>query len=280
MLCNAKGARINYIDTDDNGYLNLESFSDYLKDGGKTKLVSLSHMSNVLGTIYPVKEIIKIAHEKSIPVVLDGAQSVPHMETDVQDADCDFLAFSAHKMLGPTGVGILYVKKEILESMPPFITGGDMIKEVHKDNTVFNDLPYRFEGGTPNIADVIGFNSSIEYLNGIGMKNIREHETDLTKYLYNNIKDIKGIKIYGPESIKDRGGLISFNIDGVHPHDCATILNDFGIAIRSGHHCAQVLMEKLDIVASSRASIYIYNTKEEIDIFVDALNHVRRILKV
>jgi cysteine desulfurase / selenocysteine lyase len=280
MLCNAKGAKINYTDTDDNGYLNLESFSNHIKEGGKTKLISLSHMSNVLGTIYPVKEIIKIAHEKSIPVVLDGAQSVPHMETDVQDTDCDFLAFSAHKMLGPTGVGVLYVKKEILESMPPFITGGDMIKEVHKNNTVFNDLPYRFEAGTPNVADVIGFNASLEYLNGIGMKNIREHETDLIKYLYNNIKDIKNIKIYGPENIKDRGGLISFNIDGVHPHDCATILDDFGIAIRSGHHCAQVLMEKLDIVASSRASVYIYNTKEEVDIFVDALNHVRRILKV
>jgi cysteine desulfurase/selenocysteine lyase len=280
MLCDAKGARINYMDTDDNGYLNLESLSNYLNDKGKTKLISLSHMSNVLGTIYPVKEIIKIAHEKSIPVVLDGAQSVPHMETDVQDTDCDFLAFSAHKMLGPTGVGILYVKKEILESMPPFITGGDMIKEVHKNNTVFNDLPYRFEGGTPNIADVIGFNASIEYLNGIGMKNIREHETDLVKYLYDSIKDIKNIKIYGPEIIKDRGGLVSFNIDGVHPHDCATILNDFGVAIRSGHHCAQVLMEKLDIVASSRASLYIYNTKEEVDIFVDALNDVRRILKV
>jgi cysteine desulfurase/selenocysteine lyase len=280
MLCDAKGARINYMDTDDNGYLNLESLSNYLDDKGKTKLISLSHMSNVLGTIYPVKEIIKIAHEKSIPVVLDGAQSVPHMETDVQDTDCDFLAFSAHKMLGPTGVGILYVKKEILESMPPFITGGDMIKEVHKNNTVFNDLPYRFEGGTPNIADVIGFNASIEYLNGIGMENIREHEIDLIKYLYDSIKDIKNIKIYGPEIIKDRGGLVSFNIDGVHPHDCATILNDFGVAIRSGHHCAQVLMEKLDIVASSRASLYIYNTKEEVDIFVDALNDVRRVLKV
>jgi cysteine desulfurase/selenocysteine lyase len=280
MLCDAKGARINYMDTDDNGYLNLESLSNYLDDKGKTKLISLSHMSNVLGTIYPVKEIIKTAHEKSIPVVLDGAQSVPHMETDVQDTDCDFLAFSAHKMLGPTGVGILYVKKEILESMPPFITGGDMIKEVHKNNTVFNDLPYRFEGGTPNIADVIGFKASIEYLNGIGMENIREHETDLMKYLYDSIKDIKNIKIYGPEIIKDRGGLVSFNIDGVHPHDCATILNDFGVAIRSGHHCAQVLMEKLDIVASSRASLYIYNTKEEVDIFVDALNDVRRVLKV
>jgi cysteine desulfurase / selenocysteine lyase len=283
MLCNHHGAKINYIDTDDNGYLNMESFLNFLKDKGKgveTKLVSLSHMSNVLGTIYPVKDIIKIAHEKDIPVVLDGAQSVPHLNTDVQDLDCDFLAFSAHKMLGPTGVGILYVKKEILECMPPFITGGDMIKEVHKESTVFNDLPYRFEGGTPNIADVIGFNAAIEYLKNIGMENVREHEKELMKYLYNNIKDIKDIKIYGPPDIDDRGGLVSFNLDGIHPHDCATILNDFGVAIRSGHHCAQVLMEKLDIIASSRASVYIYNTKEEIDIFVDALNHVRRIFKV
>jgi cysteine desulfurase/selenocysteine lyase len=283
MLCNHQGAKINYIDTDDNGYLNLDSFLNFLKDKGEygeTKLVSLSHMSNVLGTIYPVKDIIKIAHEKDIPVVLDGAQSVPHLDTDVQDTDCDFLAFSAHKMLGPTGVGILYVKKEILEGMPPFITGGDMIKEVHKENTVFNDLPYSFEGGTPNIADVIGFNASIEYLKNIGMENVRKHEKELVKYLYNNIKDIKDIKIYGPQDIEDRGGLVSFNLDGIHPHDCATILNDFGVAIRSGHHCAQVLMEKLDIIASSRASVYIYNTKEEIDIFVDALNHVRRIFKV
>ena len=280
MLCNDHGAKIGYIDTDDNGYLNLESFLNFLKEDAETKLISLSHMSNVLGTIYPVKDIIKIAHEKDIPVVLDGAQSVPHLETDVQDINCDFLAFSAHKMLGPTGVGILYVKKEILECMPPFITGGDMIKEVHRDKTIFNDLPYRFEGGTPNIADVIGFNVAIEYLKKIGMKNIRNHEKELVKYLYDNIKDIKNIQIYGPENTNDRGGLVSFNLDGIHPHDCATILNDFGVAIRSGHHCAQVLMEKLDIVASSRASLYIYNTKEEIDIFVDALNHVRRIFKV
>jgi cysteine desulfurase/selenocysteine lyase len=280
MLCNDYGAKINYIDTDNNGYLNLDSFLNFLKEDKETKLVSLSHMSNVLGTIYPVKDIIKISHEKDIPVVVDGAQSVPHLQTDVQDIDCDFLAFSAHKMLGPTGVGILYVKKEILECMSPFITGGDMIKEVHKDRTVFNDLPYRFEGGTPNVADVIGFNASIEYLNEIGMKNVREHEKDLVKYLYDSIKDIKDIKIYGPENTKDRGGLVTFNLKDVHPHDCATILNDFGVAIRSGHHCAQVLMEKLDIIASSRASIYIYNTKEEIDIFVDALNHVRRIFKV
>jgi cysteine desulfurase/selenocysteine lyase len=280
MLSKEKGAKINFIDTDDKGYLNLETFSKFLNDKTETKLVSLSHMSNVLGTIFPAKEIIKMSHEEKVPVVLDGAQSVPHLHTDVQDLDCDFLAFSAHKMLGPTGVGILYVKKDILEHMPPFITGGDMIKEVHKDNTVFNDLPYRFEGGTPNIADVIGFNAAIEYLDRIEMKNVRDHEKELIKYLYNSIKDTKGIKIYGPEKTIDRGGLVTFNIEGIHPHDCATILNDYGIAIRSGHHCAQVLMEKLDIIASSRASIYIYNTKEEIDIFVDALNHVRRIFKV
>ena len=279
MLSNEKGAKINYTDIDECGYLNLESYSKFLEDE-ETKLVSLSHMSNVLGTVYPAKEIIKMAHEKKVPVVIDGAQSVPHLHTDVQDLDCDFMAFSAHKMLGPTGVGILYVKKEILEHMPPFITGGDMIKEVHKENTVFNELPYKFEGGTPNIADVIGFNAAIEYLKKIGMENVRDHEKELTKYLYNSIKDIKGIKIYGPERIVDRGGLVTFNLEGIHPHDCATILNDFGIAIRSGHHCAQVLMEKLDIIASSRASVYIYNTREEIDIFVDALNHARRIFKV
>lgn len=236
-------------------------------------------MSNVLGTIFPVREIIKMAHEKEIPVLLDGAQSVPHMATNVQDSDCDFLAFSAHKMLGPTGVGVLYVKKEILENMKPFISGGDMIKEVHKENTIYNDLPYKFEGGTPNIADVIGFSSAIDYLNKIGMKNVREHEIEMTEYLLSRIGEFKSIQIYGPKTAKDRGGLVSFNMDGIHPHDCATILNDFGIAIRSGHHCAQVLMEKLDIVASSRASLYIYNTKEEIDTLIEALNHARRIFK-
>lgn len=243
-------------------------------------MIALSEMSNVLGTIFPAREIIKLAHEKEIPVLLDGAQSVPHMKTDVQQTDCDFLAFSAHKMLGPTGVGVLYVKKEILEDMKPFILGGDMIKEVHKENTIFNDLPYRFEGGTPNIADVIGFSAAIDYLNRIGMENVREHEHKMTTYLLDKIQNIKSTTIYGPKNAKDRGGLVSFNMEGIHPHDCATILNDYGVAIRSGHHCAQVLMEKLDIVASSRASIYIYNTKEEIDILIEALNHARRIFNI
>lgn len=282
ILCKNKGSKINYLEVDDEGYLNLEMLTDRLakKGEGKTKMISLSEMSNVLGTIFPVKEIIKIAHENNVPVVLDGAQSVPHLQTDVQESGCDFLAFSAHKMLGPTGVGVLYVKREILEQMNPFISGGDMIKEVHKENTVYNDLPYRFEGGTPNIADVIGFNSAINYLNNIGMSNVRNHELEMTSYLLSRIQEIKKVKVYGPQIAKDRGGLVSFNIEGIHPHDCATILNDFGIAIRSGHHCAQVLMEKLDIVASSRASLYIYNTREEIDILIDALNHARRIFSI
>lgn len=281
VLGRDKGAKLNYLQIDSEGYINLEELDGIIskKGEGKTKLITLSEMSNVLGTIFPAKEIVKMAHEKEIPVLLDGAQSVPHMPTDVQDTDCDFLAFSAHKMLGPTGVGVLYVKKEILENMKPFISGGDMIKEVHKENTVFNEIPYKFEGGTPNIADVIGFSAAIDYLNKIGMKNVREHELEMTEYLMSKIDEIKSVQIYGPRRAKDRGGLVSFNMEGIHPHDCATILNDFGVAIRSGHHCAQVLMEKLDIVASSRASLYIYNTKEEIDILIDALNHARRIFK-
>lgn len=283
VLCNERKSKINYLQVDEFGNLDLNEFSNMLdekKKNGKVKLVSLSEMSNVLGNIYPVKDIIKLSHEYNIPVIIDGAQSVPHLKTDVQDSDCDFLAFSAHKMLGPTGVGILYVKKEILEEMPPFICGGDMIKEVHKNGTVYNELPYKFEGGTPNIADVIGFNASIEYLSNIGMDNIRSHELELVKYLYDRLKSIVDITLYGPSDAKQRGGLVSFNLHGIHPHDCATVLNDYGIAIRSGHHCAQILMDKLDIVASSRASLYIYNTKDEIDILIDALNHARRIFKV
>lgn len=283
VLCHEKKSKIKYLQIDEFGNLDLNEFLSLLneqEDKGQVKLVSLSEMSNVLGTIYPIKDIIKLSHEMGIPVVIDGAQSVPHLKTDVQDSNCDFLAFSAHKMLGPTGVGVLYIKREILEEMPPFICGGDMIKEVHKSGTVYNELPYKFEGGTPNIADVVGFNVSIKYLNNIGMENIRSHELDLVKYLYDKLKDVRGIEIYGPSSAEQRGGLVSFNIHGIHPHDCATILNDYGIAIRSGHHCAQVLMEKLDIAASSRASLYIYNTKEEIDILIDALNHVRRIFSV
>jgi cysteine desulfurase/selenocysteine lyase len=280
ILTAEKGAKLHYVGIDDNGYLKRQEYMDYLDSSKKIKLVSVSHMSNVLGTIVPVNEMIKLAHEKGIPVLVDGAQSVPHMQVDVQKMDCDFMAFSAHKMLGPTGVGILYVKKEILEKMPPFIGGGDMIKEVHKYETRYNDLPYKFEGGTPNIADVIGFGAAIDYLNNIGMDKVREHEVELTTYALDKISRVRGVTLYGPRNAKDRGGVISFNIGDIHPHDLATIMNDHGVAIRSGHHCAQVLMERLDVAATSRASFYIYNTKEEVDIFVNALEEARRVFKL
>ncbi|HEX6561569.1 MAG TPA: cysteine desulfurase [Nitrososphaera sp.] len=279
ILTQEKGAKLEYIGVGDDGYLKMHEYKKYL-DSGKVKLVSVSQMSNVLGTITPINEIIKMAHERGIPVLVDGAQSVPHMPVDVQKMDCEFMAFSAHKMLGPTGVGVLYVKRDLLEKMPPFMGGGDMIKEVHKYETRYNDLPYKFEGGTPNIADVIGFAAAIDYLEKLGMERVREHEIDITKYALDKIAQVKGVTIYGPMNTKDRGGVVSFNIGDIHPHDLATIMNDHGVAIRSGHHCAQVLMERLDVAATSRASFYIYNTKEEVDTFIEALSEARRLFKI
>ncbi|HXG06083.1 MAG TPA: cysteine desulfurase [Nitrososphaera sp.] len=279
ILTSEKGAKLEYIGVDDNGYLKLHEYQQHF-DSNRVKLVSVTHMSNVLGTIVPVRDIIKMSHEKGIPVLIDGAQSVPHMKVDVQEMDCDFMAFSAHKMLGPTGVGVLYVKRDLLEKMPPFMGGGDMIKEVHKHETRYNDLPYKFEGGTPNIADVIGFGAAIDYLDNLGMDRVREHEIELIKYALDAVSGVKGVTLYGPPDANDRGGVVSFNIGDIHPHDLATIMNDHGIAIRSGHHCAQVLMERLDVAATSRASFYIYNTKEEIDKFIGALEEARRLFKI
>jgi cysteine desulfurase / selenocysteine lyase len=279
ILTQEKGAKLEYVGVDDSGYLKMQEYEKYLASK-KVKLVSLSQMSNVLGTIVPIEKMIKMSHEKGIPVLVDGAQSVPHMPVDVQKMDCDFMAFSAHKMLGPTGVGVLYVKREILEKMQPFMGGGDMIKEVHKYETRYNDLPYKFEGGTPNIADVIGFGAALDYLTNIGMDRVREHEIEITKYALDKIIGVKGVTLYGPPNAKDRGGVVSFNIGDIHPHDLATIMNDRGVAIRSGHHCAQVLMERLDVSATSRASFYIYNTKDEVDTFIDALSEARRLFKI
>jgi cysteine desulfurase / selenocysteine lyase len=279
ILSQEIGTRLEYVGIDENGFLDLEYLIDLISSK-KVKLVSLSHMSNVLGTIVPVERIIKIAHENDIPVLVDGAQSVPHMPVSVKKLDCDFLVFSAHKMLGPTGVGVLYAKKEFLEKMRPFMGGGDMIKEVFKFHTNYNEVPYKFEAGTPNIADVVGFGAAIDYLEKIGMENIREHEIDLTEYALESILSMKYVTVYGPRDPNYRGGVISFNIADIHPHDLATIMNDHGIAIRSGHHCAQVLMQRLDVPATSRASFYIYNTKEEIDKFVNAIKEAGRIFKI
>ncbi len=279
ILCQEIGTRLEYVGIDESGFLDVEHLIELISSR-KVKLVSISHMSNVLGTIVPIERIVKIAHQYDIPVIVDGAQSVPHMPVDVKNLDCDFLVFSAHKMLGPTGVGVLYAKKELLEKMKPFMAGGDMIKEVFKFHTNYNEVPYKFEAGTPNIADVVGFGAAVEYLEKIGMENIRKHEIYLTEYALESMQSLKYTTIYGPMDSKFRGGVISFNIADIHPHDLATIMNDHGIAIRSGHHCAQVLMQRLDVPATSRASFYIYNTKEEIDKFVNAIKEAGRIFKI
>jgi cysteine desulfurase/selenocysteine lyase len=279
MLAQEKNCNLEYVGMDEDGYFDLVEYQELI-NLNRVKLVSISQMSNVLGTIVPINRIIKMAHERGIPVLVDAAQSVPHMEVDVQEMDCEFLAFSAHKMLGPTGVGVLYVKREILASMPPFLGGGDMIKEVDKFNTSYNELPYKFEAGTPNIADVVGFGASIDYLNRIGMSAVRTHEIDLVRYTMERMRDIEGITIYGPLQPSARGGVIAFNLGDIHPHDLATIMDDRGIAIRSGHHCAQVLMRRLQVSATSRVSFYIYNNKEEIDLFVQALYDARRLFKI
>ena len=279
ILCQEIGTRLEYVGIDESGFLDVEYLIELISSR-KVKLVSISHMSNVLGTIVPIERIIKTAHQYKIPVIVDGAQSVPHMPVDAKNLDCDFLVFSAHKMLGPTGVGVLYAKKELLEKMKPFMGGGDMIKEVFKFHTNYNEVPYKFEAGTPNIADVVGFGAAVDYLEKIGMENIRKHEIYLTEYALESMQSLKYITIYGPMDSKFRGGVISFNIADIHPHDLATIMNDHGIAIRSGHHCAQVLMQRLDVPATSRASFYIYNTKEEIDRFVNAIKEAGRIFKI
>ena len=279
LLTKEKGAKLEYIGVDDNGELILDQLDAYL-DTGQIKLVTFSQMSNVLGTISKSEEIIKKCHQKGVRVLVDAAQSVPHMKVDLQKLDCDFFAFSAHKMLGPTGVGVLWARKDLLENMVPFNGGGDMIREVHKYETTWNDLPYKFEAGTPNIADVIGFSAALDYLDRIGMDKVREHEVELTKYALEQISAVKGIKLYGTPDITKRGGVISFNLGDIHPHDLATIIDEDGIAIRSGHHCAQVLMERLDVSATSRASFYIYNTKEEIDVFIRSLNRARELFRI
>ncbi len=279
LLTQEKGAKLEYIGMDDNGELILEDLDKYLATG-KVKLVAFSLMSNVLGTISDSEAIISKCKEAGVLTLIDGAQAVPHMKVDVEKLDCDFFAFSGHKMLGPTGIGILWVKKAVLETMSPFHGGGDMIREVHKYETTWNDLPYKFEAGTPNIADVVGFGAAIDYLTKIGMENIREHEIELTKYALEKMSQVKGLHIYGTKDISKRGGVISFNFADVHPHDVAQIIDEEGIAVRSGHHCAQVLMERLNVAATSRASFYIYNTKEEVDKLINSLNKVAEVFKL
>lgn len=276
QLALKKKLKLNFIEIDENGLLKEDSINENITD--KTKIVSLTHVSNVLGTVNDVKEIGKIAHENDALFIVDAAQSVPHIPVDVKKIDCDFLAFSGHKMLGPTGIGGLYGKKELLQGMEPFLYGGEMIKEVTFEQTKFNDLPWKFEAGTMNIAQGIGLGAAIDYLNKIGMKNIENYENELVSYAMKRLSEIKEIEIYGPDADK-RSGLVAFNVKDVHAHDTATILDGDGIAVRAGHHCAMPLASVLGIAASARASFYLYNTKEEIDKLAEGINKVIKVFK-
>ena len=264
-------SKLRYIPINTDGTLNLANINNIITKN--TKLISMTHVSNGIGTINNIKKIIKIAKSVGATTVIDAAQSVPHMPIDVSDLDCDFLTFSGHKMLAPTGIGVLYGKKELLEAMPPYQKGGDMILEVTYDKATWNEIPFKFEAGTPNIAGAIGLSAATNYLMKIGMQNIRDHEIEITKYAYNNLMNIDGIEILGPENIDIRAGLISFNIPNIHPHDLGTFLDSKGIAIRTGHHCAMPLIKKLGRHSSARASFYIYNTNHEVDKFTAEINN-------
>ncbi len=275
-LAEERKLTVKFIRITKKGKLDIPHYKNLLKLN--PKIVAFTHMSNVLGTINPAKEIIELAHKAGAITVVDGAQSVPHLSVCVDDLDADFYAFSAHKMCGPTGIGILFGKKDLLEKMPPFLGGGDMIKKVTFNGFSTNSVPFKFEAGTPAIAQAIGFGAAVDYLSSIGMDKIFAHERALIKYSMEVLSDIPGIKIIGPP-VEDRGGIISFVIDKIHPHDVAQILDEFGIAVRAGHHCAMPLHEKLHLVASTRASLYLYNTKDDIDELKKGLLHVRKVFE-
>jgi cysteine desulfurase/selenocysteine lyase len=278
ILAKEKGLKLDYIRIRDDGILDEDSFAELIQKG--PKIFSLAHVSNALGTINPVKQMAQEAHRMGATVIVDAAQSVPHMPVDVVDLDCDFLATSGHKMLAPAGTGVLYGRQDLLESMEPLMGGGEMIKEVHLDGARWNDLPWKFEAGTPNIEGVIGLGVAVDYLSKLGMQNVREHEKDLTKYALERLASVKGLALYGTKDIDKHGGSISFNLGNVHAHDLATVLDIQGIAIRSGHHCAQPLMERLRVPATSRASFYIYNTRREVDTLVRALETAGKMFNI
>jgi cysteine desulfurase/selenocysteine lyase len=274
MLQAERGIELDFIPVTEAGLLDLDAYQTLL--ARNPKLVAFTHMSNVLGTINPAADIIRLAHEAGAVTLVDAAQSVPHLKVDVQALDADFLAFSAHKMCGPTGIGALYGKADLLEAMPPFLGGGDMIKEVKLRSFRPNSLPHKFEAGTPAIAEAIGFGAAVEYLSSIGMDAIAAHEHEITEYALERLEEIPGVKVFGPNA-DHKGGVAAFTLDGVHPHDVAQILDKDGIAVRAGHHCAQPLHEKFGIPATSRASFYLYNTKEEVDLLVNGIYKVKKL---
>jgi len=275
MLCEQTGARLRVVPMTERGELILDDYAALFNS--KTRLVSVAHMSNALGTINPIAEMIKTAHSHNVPVVLDGAQAAPHMVTDVRALDCDFYVFSGHKLYGPAGIGVLYGKQALLESMPPYQGGGDMIRKVSFQGTEYNDLPYKFEAGTPAIADVIGLGAAIDYLTGIGLDNIAAYEDELLRYATEQVNQISGLRVIGEAAHK--GAILSFVLEGVHPHDIGTLLDSVGIAIRAGHHCAMPVMDFYQVPATARASFAMYNTEQEIDALVSALKELIKVFR-
>ena len=276
VLSLQKGVKLQYLGLTPEGRLDLANLDQVLTR--RTKLVCVTHMSNVLGAINPVADLARKAHAVGAKILVDSAQGVPHIPTNVQTIDCDFLAFSAHKMLGPMGVGVLYGRKEILESMDPLITGGEMIREVHLDRVTWNDVPWKFEAGTPSVGDVIAFGAALDYLNILGMDAVRAHEEGLTRRALGALQAMGDVILYGPKGSADRGGVVSFNLKQIHAHDVGQILDDDGIAVRAGHHCAQPLMRHLNVPATTRASFYVYNTEAEVDALVKSLARVKEVL--
>ena len=274
IMCEEIGAKLKVVAINDDGSLNIDSFKSLLNS--KVKLIAIAHTSNVMGIINPIKDLIELAHNENIPVLIDGAQAVPHTKVDMQYLDCDFYVFSAHKMYGPMGVGILYGKKDYLEKMPPYQSGGEMIKDVSFEKTTFNDLPFKFEAGTPMVADILGFAEAIEYLESIGFENIQKYENQLLEYGTNELLKIEGLKIIGTND--NKASVISFVIEGIHHYDAGSLLDQMGIAVRTGNHCAQPLMKRMGIDGTIRASFSFYNTKEEIDTFVEAVKRVKEML--
>ena len=273
ILCEEKGARLRVAPITDSGELLLEEFENLL--GPLTKIVAVTHVSNALGTINPVRRVIEMAHRENIPVLVDGAQAVPHLKVDVQALGCDFYVFSGHKVYGPTGIGVLYGKSALLDAMPPYQGGGDMISSVTFEKTTYNKLPYKFEAGTPHVAGAIGLGAAIEYVNGLGMDNIAAHEHELLGYATETVSAVPGIRVIG--TAKEKAGVLSFLLDSIHPHDIGTILDQEGIAIRTGHHCAQPVMQRFGIAATARASFALYNTRKEVDTLVEGIQKIREV---
>ncbi|HWF86918.1 MAG TPA: cysteine desulfurase [Vicinamibacterales bacterium] len=273
IICEEKGAHLRVIPMTDAGELRLDQYERLL--GPRTRIVSVTHVSNAVGTINPIEDVIRLAHDRGIPVLIDGAQAVAHMPVDVQAMGCDFYAFSGHKVFGPTGIGVLYGRASLLDAMPPYQGGGDMIRSVTFEQTIYNDVPYKFEAGTPNVAGVVGLGAAIEYLSDVGLDRVSAHEDELLVYGADALSDIPGLRLTGTAALK--AGILSFVMDDIHPHDIGTILDQAGVAIRAGHHCCQPLMARLGVPATARASLALYNTREEIDVLVTSLRTAREV---